>query len=314
MRIVAFTSLQLIFPLLVLLSAPLPARGRLNGFEVKEHSIPLKEIRNGGPGKDGIPAIYNPKFIPADQAEFLEPDDPVISVTHAGKTRAYPIRILNWHEVVNDAIGDLVFVVTYCPLCGTGMVFDRTIGEKPVEFGVSGLLYQSDVLLYDDRTESLWSQLEREAVAGRMTGTKLEWIPSQQTTWELWRERHPDGKVLSTDTGHRRNYNRSPYLGYERSERLMFPVPSHNRAFPNKTWIWGIEIEGEAKAYPEKTLPLNQPVADTVGGTELTLTRDKGGVQAKDAEGNDVPIVRAFWFAWQAFHPETSIWNAEASE
>ena len=129
--------------LAAILHSPGPAQTRMNGFNIVQRSIPKEEIRNGGPGKDGIPAIHNPKFISPDQAGFLKPDDQVISVTHKGTTRAYPIRILDWHEVVNDSIGDFAFSVTYCPLCGTGMVFNRGLEKGPVRFGVSGLL--SDV-------------------------------------------------------------------------------------------------------------------------------------------------------------------------
>ena len=234
------------------LLAPLQAQSRPNGFNVENRSIPRREIRRGGPGKDGIPAIHDPKFLGVKEVEFLKPDDQVISVSRGDVVRAYPLRILDWHEVVNDQIGDFKFTVSYCPLCGTGMVFNRQLKDGAVRFGVSGLLYQSDVLLYDDKSDSLWSQLERKAVAGPKTGTELEWIPSRQTSWRLWKERNPEGQVLSTDTGHRRDYSRSPYMGYAGTERLMFPVPSHNDAFANKTWIWGVEIDDVAKAYPEK--------------------------------------------------------------
>lgn len=281
----------------------------IEGFDIEKRSIARRDIHRGGPGKDGIPAIHRPKFVSVEEADYLEPDDQLLSVEHEGAVRAYPIRILDWHEVVNDAIGDFKFTVTYCPLCGTGMVFDRELEDGAVRFGVSGLLYRSDVLLYDDQTESLWSQLERKAVAGPKTGTELTWVPSRQTTWKLWRKRHPEGRVLSTDTGFRRDYSRSPYAGYEKTSRVMFPVPEHNDAFPNKTWIWGVVLNGEAKAYPEKRLPLNEEVRDEVGNRKLVLTRDEGGVTLKDGDGASIPVVRAFWFAWQAFHPETEIWE-----
>lgn len=286
----------------------------LNGFDLEKRSIPLEEIRRGGPPRDGIPSIDDPKFVSPDTVDFLMPGDRLISVTHQGEARAYPIRILDYHEVVNDAIGDFAFVVTYCPLCGTGMVFDRTIGKEPVEFGVSGLLYQSDVLLYDRRTESLWSQIGRKAVAGPLTGFKLTWIAAAQTTWADWRKEHPDGKVLSADTGFRRNYSRAPYQGYEATSQLYFPVPIHNRALENKKWVWGLEVVGEAMAYPENALEDGVEITDTVGGRVVVIRRQGGGVEAVGEDGEPIPVVRSFWFAWQAFHPETGLWKPEALE
>ena len=146
-----------------LLSVDSFARNTINGFDVGNASIPVDEILPGGPPRDGIPAIDNPVFMDAQKATFLSEDDRVIGIARHGITRAYPIAILNWHEIVNDRIGQESIVVTYCPLCGTGMVF---AAGSALSFGVSGLLYNSDVLMYDRQTDSLWSQLKMEAVSG----------------------------------------------------------------------------------------------------------------------------------------------------
>jgi hypothetical protein len=282
------------------------------GFKLDNTTIPVAEIRAGGPPRDGIPSIDRPKFVPAAQVRFLAADDLVVSFTHLGETRAYPLRILVWHEIVNDRIGDLAINVSYCPLCGSAMVFDRTIDGRTLEFGVSGLLYQSDVLMYDRQTESLWSQLEMAAVSGPQVGRKLHLLPAQHLTWSAWKKEHPDGLVLSTDTGHDRDYNRQPYDSYEKSPRLMFPVNSNRTDLPTKAWIVGVVVNGVARAYPRDQLPDGQVVEDTVGGTPLRIryNRANSEVAITDLNGTPVPHTPAYWFAWQAFHPATTVWTA----
>ncbi|MCK5440086.1 MAG: DUF3179 domain-containing protein, partial [Gemmatimonadetes bacterium] len=157
---------------------------------------------SGGPPRDGIPALMSPAFELAGEVEWLRPQDRLLALERDGEAKAYPLRILNWHEIVNDDVGGEPIVVTYCPLCGTGMAFDPHVGDQRLDFGVSGLLYNSDVLMYDRQTESLWSQIEREAVTGTLRGERLELKPLIHTTWAHWREQHPNGLVLSRDTGH----------------------------------------------------------------------------------------------------------------
>jgi hypothetical protein len=155
----------------------------LCGFDTSRHSIPLDDIYDGGPGKDGIPVILKPKFISVKEADrtLLKKDDRVLGYVHNGQARAYPIKILNWHEIVNDRVGGASQVVTYCPLCGTGMVFDTEVKGRHLTFGVSGLLYQSDMLLCDHQTESLWSQIKSEAVTGKLIGARLKLLSSTHT-------------------------------------------------------------------------------------------------------------------------------------
>ena len=160
------------------ISASCDAASSKNGFDVGNSSIPVAEILSGGPPRDGIPSIDDPHFITSDRADFLDPEDRVIGVSRNGEARAYPIAIMNWHEIVNDRIGDESIVVTYCPLCGTGMVF---LAPPGLEFGVSGLLYNSDVLLYDRQSESLWSQIMMQAVSGERLGEKLNLLPASRS-------------------------------------------------------------------------------------------------------------------------------------
>lgn len=300
--------------LILLLISTLPAASapgqEMNGFDLSNAAIPARDILSGGPPRDGIPAIDEPQFIRPTEVEFLRDDDIVISLTHASITRAYPLRILIWHEIVNEVIGTRPVAVTYCPLCGTAMVFDRTISGKVRRLGVSGLLYQSDVLMYDRESNSLWSQLMMKGVSGPGKGTRLTLLPSEHMTWSAWRERYPQGQVLSTDTGHSRDYRATAYSSYFATEQTMFPVPQTRRELRNKEWIVGIILGGTAKAYPLEQLPSN-PVKDRIGKHEITVRHDAAARRpvVLDAAGDPVPHVVAFWFAWQAFYPQTELWK-----
>ena len=284
----------------------------LTGFDFAKHSIPLNEIHSGGPGKDGIPALDHPKFLAAEKAaRQIKDPDRVLGLAFGGESKAYPISILNWHEVVNDRIGGRNVVITFCPLCGTGMVFDGEVGEKQFTFGVSGLLYQSDVLLYDRQTESLWSQIKMAAVTGSMTGAKLTLLPSVQTTWGQWKKTHPESRLLSRKTGFRRNYDRDPYSGYEKSLGMGPGVKKVNPRFHPKEKIIGIEIAGAVKAYPFSVLAQAKlPVEDQLGGTVVRIYYDDESQTAiiRDKKGNELASVVGFWFAWFAFHPNTEIY------
>jgi hypothetical protein len=183
-------------------------------FAERKWSAPAAEIREVGPGRDGIPALDRPRFIAGKSATYLLPDDRVPGLRLGGIARAYPVKILNYHEIVNDRFGMQPVAVTYCPLCGSGMAFSAEAGDRVLEFGVSGLLFNSDVLLFDRQTESLWSQLQREAISGKMKGTKLEPLPVSHTTWRDWLGRYPQTTVLSDRTGYSRTYNVDPYPAY----------------------------------------------------------------------------------------------------
>ncbi len=282
-------------------------------FDLSRSSVPQDEIHSGGPPKDGIPALTDPAVVAAEDATFLQPGDLVLGVVIDGQARAYPIRILNWHEVVNDELADLPIVVTYCPLCGTGMVFRATDQGERVLFGVSGLLYNSDVLLYDRATDSLWSQLKMEAVTGERLGDRLEWLPVQHTTWETWRDRHPATEVLSLQTGYTRDYGRDPYRGYAAESELLFPVAHRDARLPTKAWVLGLLINGQAKAYPVDRLARERIVEDTVAGESIRVEYDGPTrlVTVTGADQRELPAVQVYWFAWAAFYPNTQLYGAE---
>lgn len=291
-------------------SAP-ASEEQTNDFDLSNATVNKDEVLSGGPGRDGIPSIDDPKFISIESVDFLRDEDMVIGLVRGNTARAYPLRILVWHEIVNDIIENDAVAVTYCPLCGTAMVFDRNIDGKTRTFGVSGLLYRSDVLMYDRETESLWSQLAMKAISGPAVGKELTWLPSEQLTWKAWHEKYPHGEVLSTDTGHLRNYGGEAYASYFASEKPMFPVPHTRTELKDKAWVIGIIMQGEAKAYPVDLLPSGKAIKDSVGNTKIVVRYDaeKKHVQVTGDEGRQIPSVMSFWFAWQAFYPETSLWQ-----
>jgi hypothetical protein len=280
-----------------------------NGFDLSNASIPVGEIHSGGPPRDGIPAIDNPRFIAAQRADFLTDDSRVLGVSRGDEARAYPIAILNWHEIVNDRINGEAIVVSFCPLCGTGMVFET---GPDTDFGVSGLLYNSDVLLYDRRTESLWSQLKMQAVSGKRLGEKLTLLAASHTSWADWRARYPHTRVLSTETGYRRDYQRDPYQDYAKQRQTYFPVPNQNSRYHPKEMVIGV-VQGESvKAWPFAELAkTDQVVVDTLGAEAVTVifNAEARSGRVVDASGEEIPSTIGFWFAWMAFYPQSEVYQ-----
>lgn len=301
---------------LVLALAPLlggAAQGEvLNGFDLANLSIERGLVQRGGPPRDGIPALTDPAFVSAREAG-LQARDRVIGVHHAGVAKAYPLNIMNWHEVVNDRFGDTAVAVTYCPLCFTGMAFAAERAGQRQHFGVSGLLFNSDVLLYDRETESLWSQIAQRAVSGPLNGTALQLLPTHNTTWADWSRRHPETLVLARDTGHVRDYGRDPYGSYAASPEVMFPVAFRAKGFHPKEPVLGLSLQGQHRAYPfSELLRAGTPLTETMGGETVRIEFDAEHQTGRilDAQGRELPAVMAYWFAWFAFHPETEIFRA----
>ena len=283
------------------------------GFDLSRSSIPRDEILSGGPPKDGIPALTDPEFISVEDVDFLRPWDRVLGIELNGESKAYPILILNWHELVNDQLEGVYFLISYCPLCGTGMAFDPWIHGERYLFGVSGKLYNSDVLFYDKKTESLWSQLKMEAVTGKLMGTRLKHLKIQHTTWKDWKNRYPGSQVLSPETGYDRAYSENPYARYEATEKIMFPVSNFDRRLPMKTWVLGVLVNEKAKAYSFEALKEeSSPFQDRIGGVEVEVQFNSEHRWANifDSEGEEIPSTQAYWFAWAAFHPDTELWNS----
>ncbi|MCH8073344.1 MAG: DUF3179 domain-containing protein [Proteobacteria bacterium] len=300
--------------LVILLAAHESAAESKNGFVLDDALVPPHEILNGGPGRDGIRSLDYPAFISANEATYLKSRDRVLGIELNGVARAYPIRILNYHEIVNDAFGGHAIVVTFCPLCNSGIAFNAEVDGTRLEFGVSGLLYNSDVLLYDRQTGSLWSQIEKTAITGTMKGTRLDALPMAHTTWRDWVARHPETEVLSDQTGFRRNYKVSPYPDYARNSALYFPVTAQNSKYRRKSLVLGLEIDGQFKAYPFSELRKSpREFLDEFQGQSFAVRYDKKNKTASivGEDGDEWPTLISFWFAWYAFHPETEIYTAD---
>ena len=301
---------------LVLLLLALPALSvcgaTKNGFDLSGALVPAGEILSGGPPRDGIPAIDQPRFIAAAESHALRPSDRVLGLSYQGISKAYPIAILNWHEIVNDRFGEQAVVISFCPLCGTGMAFSARTRGQSYHFGVSGLLYNSDVLFYDRETASLWSQLLAQAVSGPLKGTRLSQLPLTHTTWRDWQKRHPDSLVLSRDTGYRRDYNRDPYAGYTDSQGIFFPVRHKDPRFHPKARVLGIVIDGQYKAYPFSELARAPGVIeDRLATKNIRILYDERSqsASAQDKDGRELVSTTGFWFAWYAFHPDTLVYR-----
>jgi hypothetical protein len=220
-------------------------------------TIPRTEVVDGGPGQDGIPSIDRPFFSPIDSPEFdfLREDDYVVGVLIDGVHRAYPHPILNYHEVVNDQVGTEDFVLSYCPLTGTALAWDVDDASLRPEFGVSGLLYNSNLILYDRDTGSHWSQMLERSVRGSRVNEPAERIQVIETTWETWKAMYPDSEVLSTETGHERDYFAYPYATYRWDDRLLFPVSNLDNRLHPKLRVIGIKSGAVSKVYQIDAFP-----------------------------------------------------------
>jgi hypothetical protein len=329
--------------------------------------IPLDEIISGGPPPDGIPAIDRPVFVaPAAADAWLKPMEPVLALEVNGDARAYPLQILIWHEIVNDTIGGRPVAVTYCPLCNSGLVFDRAVDGQTLDFGTSGKLYQSDLLMYDRQTHSLWAQMEGRAVVGERAGTRLARLPANTISYEDFKAVYSAGRVLSRETGQARSYGVNPYQGYDRPDSTPFLFRGQpDRRRPPKERVVGIVVGDASRAYPWSALVGRRVIHDTLAGEALVIFYRPGTVSALDeaeiaqsravgATGVFSPAVDgrtlrfesvaggfrdretgstwnflghavkgplagkrlravshvdAFWFAWAAFNPATSVYG-----
>ncbi|MBC7336547.1 MAG: DUF3179 domain-containing protein, partial [Clostridia bacterium] len=249
-------------------------------------------------------ALTDPPVISAEKATYLTAGDRVAGVRIGEQARAYPLRILTYHEVVNDHLAGVPIAVTYCPLCDSLVVFDRRTDLGVLEFGVSGLLYNSNVLMYDrgGRPESLWSQIAARGVSGPGAGKELKTLPVVLTTWADWRARFPHTTVLSPKTGHVRDYGVNPYARYFVRDELMFPVRPLSRRLPLKTPVLGVWVGNQARAYPLSAFdPAGQTLEQQLAGKKFQLRYDAHNKTVTVSEAADgVHWMYSFWFAWYA--------------
>jgi len=263
-----------------------------------------EDIISGGPPPDGIPPIDDPKFLVPGDASFLTEREPVLAVEIGGEAKAYPLQILTWHEIVNDTIGGVPVSVTYCPLCNTGIAFERpTIDGELLDFGTSGKLYNANLVMYDRQTETYWAQATGQAIVGELAGEQLTFVPARILSFADWRAEHPDGLVLSRDTGHERPYGENPYEGLDTSERPFLFAGELDERLPATSRVLGIARAGDVVAFPYEVV-----AADAVGGWAVVMERvagepvvvfwKAGTASALDsqeiAEGRDVGAIAAY--------------------
>ncbi|MDZ7780627.1 MAG: DUF3179 domain-containing protein [Gemmatimonadota bacterium] len=288
--------------LLTTLASPADGRAQLPTLpqedwqtDFTKHTVPLEEIVSGGPPKDGIPAIDDPDFVSVDDADdWLDDREPVIVVRHEGDARAYPYQVMIWHEIVNDEVGGKPLAVTYCPLCNTALVFEREHPEGRFDFGTTGRLRMSDLIMYDRQTETWWQQASGEAIVGELAGERLKLFPAQSTSWSQFKEAHPEGRVLSRDTGHDRPYGQNPYEGYDTQpgpfERL-FRSDTDNRLPPMER-VAAVTYGDRPVAYPFSALSEQRVVNDKIEGESVVVLWAPGTASALDrgniADGRDV--------------------------
>jgi hypothetical protein len=240
----------------------------------EKHIVPLDQIVSGGPPPDGIPSIDNPKLISAQEADkFLEDSELVLGLDINGDIRAYPLQILVWHEIVNDKVGGVPVAVTYCPLCFTNQVFNRTIEEdgQILEFGTSGKLYNSNLVMYDRTSKSLWSQAIAQGIVGKYAGAKLERIPFDVAYWKEWKQLYPESKVLSRDTGSTRPYGADPYGDYYTNGDVLFPLSNKDSRLGLKEIVIGFENKGQYKAYKLQEIENKKVINDQVNSKPIAL-------------------------------------------
>lgn len=280
-----------------------------------KHSIPLDEILAGGPSKDGIPSIDNPKFLSVQEGDkFLANEESGTGLCVGNDCRFYPYLVLVWHEIVNDTVGDEPMLVTYCPLCLTGIVFERKINGEIIEFGTSGKLWRSNLLMYnrtdDPKKESLWSQVLGEAVVGEFTGTKLKITPSDIIKYGDWKKLHPKTKILSKDTGFIRSYGSDPYGDYYTSNQVSFGASFNDDRLHPKEFVLGIQIGGKHKAYHSEALKAGETKDIFNGETIFIQKKPEGEVRMfRGSQRESLPYIGGFWFSWLSVHPDTELYK-----
>jgi hypothetical protein len=256
------------------------------------------DLISGGPPPDGIPALDHSRFEPARRVAWLQDREPVLALDLGGESRAYPVQVLIWHEIVNDTVGGIPVAITYCPLCNSAIAFDRRLGNRVLDFGTSGRLYHSDLVMYDRQTDSLWEQFQGLAVAGRLTGTQLSADPISTISWGTWRVAHPDGFVLSRNTGYDRPYGQNPYNAYDdpHTQPFLLDRPADPR-MAAKTRVLGIDRAGAATAITFARLRHdNVEELDVDGPVVVWFARGTSSALNTDtvARGRDVGATGAF--------------------
>ena len=265
-------------------------------------TVPIDEIFSGGPSKDGIPAIDNPQFIKIEEADKTTGDpEPVIVVRYLEETKIYPIQILIWHEIVNDNIAEMPIAVTFCPLCNTGIVFESRIDNINLDFGITGRLRYSNLIMYDRQTETWWQQATGEGIAGKYAGRSLKFIPSLFMSWNDAVERYPKAMILSANTGWDRPYGTNPYSGYDTGSPFLFRGETTSQTLENLNpldRVLLVEHQNKVRYYSYKSLSKEHIINDSLNNTKIVVLWSEGTASALDVsrieDGRDVGTANAF--------------------
>jgi hypothetical protein len=280
------------------------------GFdESTRKSVDLADLKQGCAARDCIPSIDAPKFVSANNAEHVDDKDVVVAISIGGDSRAYPTRILDHHEIVNDSIAGEPIAITWCPLCGSAVGIRREVGGNITKFGVAGVLYNSDLVFYDHATGTLWDQIEARGIVGPMTDEQLQFVPVSTTHWGRWRKAHPDSLVLSEDTGFEEDYSKDHYAEYRNSTGLFMPVSNSDDRIHPKTVVYGFNLGDGPVAFAASLLDDGSNYHYERNGEAWVLHAEKDGavtLQKAGAASAHTPI-RLFWFAWYTFHPQTEL-------
>jgi len=280
--------------------APVPTAVALSGLRFSTRGwktnfsraqVPLSEIESGGPPRDGIPPIDQPKFVsPAEVGDWLKDYEPVIAFELNGDARAYPLQILIWHEIVDDEVGSVPVVITFCPPCNTAIAFDRRVDGQALRFGTTGNLRRSDLVMWsDDPGETWWQQITGEALAGDLVGRQLTMLPAEIVSFADFKAAFPQGRILSRDTSHPRGYGSNPYVGYDNinSSPFLYSGPTDGRLPPMER-VATVEVNGDTAAYPFSQLTRVHVINDMAGGTPLVVFHQGGTNSALDG-----PVIAA---------------------
>jgi hypothetical protein len=303
--------------LLAALSVPAPARAadELNGFSLEKLTVPRSLLVAGGPGRDDIPSVDAPRFVPAKEAVWSPPDATLIGVALGGEARGYPTHLVERHVVVNDVFGKAPVAVVYDPLAGAPVAFSRKLGGRTLSFGVSGLVQNGAIVLYDRETQSLWSPLLGQAIAGKLAGERVERMRVRQETTAQWLARTPGSVLLAPPEPEKIDYRYSPYSTYWVQETIPFPVAAKDDRYHPKELVLGVVVKGRVRAYLGSQLTAaGGVVTDELVGVpvKIAYSTDEGVVQWDVPAGAE--LQEAYWFAWKALHPDTEVWEPKATD
>ena len=280
----------------------------LYGFELKKVTVPAESIVPGGPGRDGIRSVDAPEFRPAEEATWVRADTPVLGVSVDGVSRAYPVHLLEYHQIVNDVLNEVPIAVTYDPLTATPRVFRRKVADRVLTFGVSGLLYNSGFLMYDRETESLWSQFRGAALSGSLSGKRLSRVRVVQVTVASWLREHPDTQVLVRPEKYRIDYRVSPFTTYMVRDSIPFAVAASDDRYHPKRLVVGLVADGATGAILDSAvMKAGGSVEHDFEGRVVRVRYDPNAAVFTWEAPDDVEVTEAYWFAWKAFYPETQV-------